>query len=154
MNQREIKFRVWDKFCEHMDYPGKKTGLVIGLDGRILSPIMDMKGVTIGQFYDYKDDFILMQFTGLKGKCSKEIYDGDIVEYKVKKHSKKAKYEVLWCEFGKWTLERLDSDGYASVGFVEWKKCKIIGSIYENQELLVEKKNEQMQDVQTENNKE
>ena len=61
---REIKFRAWDNKQNKM----RNDGFSIYYDGSI-------------QFADSIEskDFILMQYTGLKDKNGKEIYEGDIL---------------------------------------------------------------------------
>lgn len=135
------KFRVWDTYCEYMEYPSKKTelvaGLVLGLDGRVLSPLCNARGIS--QLFDYKDDFVVMQFIGRKDKNGKEIYKSDICKNGDREESAKAyNYrieEVVW-----------DNDNACWLGWnhnEDGMTCEVIGNIYENPELLKSKKNDQ-----------
>lgn len=68
-DMREIKFRAWDG--KEM----KESFLLHQSNGNI--PIIDVgiKVVSLEPQYDWK----IMQFTGLKDKNGKEIYEGDII---------------------------------------------------------------------------
>lgn len=91
-----------------------------------------------GSVWDIRqnDNFILMQFTGLKDKNGKEIYEGDFlkchrpnekltfiakVEYKDARFViQDLKQEDLYWDFNVWTVLAIE----------------IIGNIYENPELI------------------
>ncbi len=124
---REIKFRAWDKICRKMFYDGELDNgdiIVIHLDGKI----------EISDEETYKPkDFILMQYTGIKDKKGKEIYEGDILEFDAKEwgSDKTNKSAVEWDgENGEWSCMGV---------YREWSEwCQVIGNVFENPELIKE----------------
>lgn len=68
---RELKFRVWDKrFKQFIDDKNYESDEIIfaWTPFGILSP------------KDYQNDIEIQQFTGLKDKNNKDIYEGDIIK--------------------------------------------------------------------------
>lgn len=124
---REIKFRAWDKDEKEMKeiinigfYDSKSEPLVItGID-RISIP-----------------NYELMQYTGIKDKNGKEIYEGDIVEWKYLKTWHKN--EVRWVGGGFVVTTsgfKDDLNEPQDLLLVSILSCEVIGNIYENPELL------------------
>jgi len=117
---REIKFRAWDNKAKEWLEP--EHFAVMG-DGEVFS---------YGSFDDTgglmnPKETTLVQYTGLKDKNGKEIYEGDIVQWLDidYAHNELIEYKADMCAF---TL-----DG----SFINTKKeLTIIGNIYENPELL------------------
>ena len=67
---REIKFRVWDGKSMSSPINLRPTDIKIEKDGEY-SPIV---------WKENHQDLVLMQYTGLKDKTGKEIYEGDIMD--------------------------------------------------------------------------
>lgn len=72
----------------------------------------------------HQDHAVLMQFTGLKDKNRKEIYEGDILQ------TPEGVFPVEWMQY------YFALKGLADVGLLESSPLEIIGNIYENPELL------------------
>lgn len=104
---REIKFRAWDIEQKVMrDNP----------DPQII------QAVIFGN--DYNGRVKLIQYTGLKDKNGKEIYEGDILEY-----NKCSTYIVK-------TINRFESTKFGIEGYPRLDAYQIVGNIYENPELV------------------
>ena len=115
---KEIKFRVWDKTSKEMVNINR---IDIG-DGLCKPTIFG------DVFYDYWNDVELMQYTGIKDKNGKEIYEGDIVEYHYPSYDD---YFNLKVEYKRCAFFIGDFIIYNKRNFI-----RVIGNIYENPELL------------------
>ena len=120
---RKIKFRAYHKERKEMfeiasiDFEEKKAALSNG--------IIKLLNVDFKQFE-------MLQYTGLKDKNGKEIYEGDII---ICKYGPEITMEVKWIDEGFRTLGKYNVDNY--VGYVK-NSAEVIGNIYENKNLLEE----------------
>ena len=83
----------------------------------------------------YPDEIELMQSTGLKDKNGKEIFEGDVVDYKgrkaiIKWHGSYASFIYRFVD----ELNKRSAEWYPL--YLAYLKCEVIGNIYENPELL------------------
>jgi len=131
---REITFRAWDKKRQRILGPWSLIDISYKSDGGIID-IKDWDDLV------HADDLIWMQFTGLKDKNGKEIYEGDIVYHEMAAEDDMAKgygikAEVMWDSenAGFMAMDDELGDNILSCYDVE-----VIGNIYENPELLEEK---------------
>lgn len=138
---REIKFRYWlieeKKMTTNEDYftCDPEAGILQFAD----------QGWHINNDKKNVREFICMQFTGLKDKNSKEIYEGDIVK---NEDARGGESEVVFengcfCLKSPWMKEQSHLQLRYYTQFYELKGARIdcmplevIGNIYENQDLL------------------
>lgn len=115
---RKIKFRAWDEKHKHM--------FIVKEFGR-----SENNTWCTSKLNGYKHwNAPMMQYTGLKDKNGKEIYEGDII-----RDNDSFLWEVYW----------EDGSFYAKGGEYELSEhliefipdwCEVIGNIFENSELL------------------
>ena len=105
---REIKFRVWHR--------GNMINLV--------PPSFD------GQDLVSEEDWIVMQFTGLKDKNGVEIYENDVIQ-----DDYGYNYKVEFIEGRFMPLVQV-KEGYNCIDRYDERNFEVIGNIYENPELL------------------
>jgi uncharacterized phage protein (TIGR01671 family) len=112
---RDLKFRAWDKRNNRFVY----FQLFEGINSH--TPEIYSKGKYLND--DFKE---WQQFTGLKDKNGKEIYEGGIVRFFNEPETTR---EVSWSNAIGFTL------GTGSIGLYAGE-LEVIGNIYENPELL------------------
>lgn len=125
-NMREIKFRVWDKEEKTMFPPATLEEIVDNIDMGLPVSIDGWRcdGDNLGD----RDRFVWLQYTGLKDKNGKEIYDGDVIETGGARGGIVGK--VVYIEEG-FSIE-------CELGYEDfyWDTLEVIGNIYENPELI------------------
>jgi uncharacterized phage protein (TIGR01671 family) len=142
--KREIKFRAWCKTHSMMVEVGAcffETGSVKGIFG---------KG---SEIFMAKPNVILVQFTGLKDRKEKEIYEGDIVQsyydkvdkiptkptdFPMGKRGRPFAVEIEAFGDSVTIKGRIKNECSSLISYLVSlpTNCEVIGNIYENPELL------------------
>ena len=106
--QREIKFRAFD-------------------DGKMIYQNQTIMTDNIGKlwyfFKNIRKDVIVMEFTGIKDKTGKEIYEGDIL--------KLANNETIKVIFKHGMFSGIRTNETNSISTFYWIYSEVIGNIYE-----------------------
>jgi uncharacterized phage protein (TIGR01671 family) len=121
---REIKFRAWDSKNKLMLNPDENN------DNNLCVPCCDYN-------YDYAE---YLQYTGLKDCDGIEIYEGDIIKFFYNENKVYKKIIKFECGMFITTFDGISGNSlYSTCTRVNHPKMYIIGNIYENPELLLEK---------------
>jgi uncharacterized phage protein (TIGR01671 family) len=132
---REIKFRAWHKDERRWI---NLNGFDIFFNGCILEGMVDLI-YEQGNLKPYPLKVCeLVQYTGLKDKNGKEIYEGYIVEHQIGEgHEWSGYHEVIFYD-GAFLLKGGNPRGMRYGEIFNWypSNVKVIGNIYENPELL------------------
>ena len=125
---REIKFRAWDKEQAKIK-----------------------KDFRFDEFNDVNDyfadnDFVFMQYTGLKDKDGKEIYEGDIVKFCPQSprseelpNPRYGEMGEVFFDIGSFAVRPIDKKREGLEFFLnELGEWVVVGNIYESKELLDE----------------
>ena len=133
---REIKFRAWDN-RENRWMTADEI-----MERVLVNPSWDGKQFQIdeksanGLARDIGYSFELMQFTGLKDKNGKEIYEGDVVTWRIMGISRTAPIYYDEDQASFWMGN--DVTGQGGLILNDWMRgeYEVIGNIYENPDLL------------------
>ena len=113
---REIKFRAWHPKNGMLDY-----------EHCALAPLGSIGGETSNK------DVIWMQYTGLKDKNGREIYEGDLVR---RQDNPNDLGKIYWSDYDSRFSVNPSWCGEPEGGWGPSNSIEVIGNVYENPELL------------------
>lgn len=132
---RVVKFRAWDKEIEKI-YPVLKIDFV--------EEWVSMYSKITGRHYNWLNNLVLMQYTGLEDKNGEEIYESYIVKFDPQSPCGDEFYnprdgeigEVIF-DFGSLVVRPIDKKRESlRFSLSELGDWVVVGNIYENPELL------------------
>lgn len=135
---REIKFRIWDIKNKELLQWDDIWYSVAKVPDELVGGVPWIPFISLA--FKAEDKYVVQQFTGLKDKNGKEIYDGDILKAKndewpwkedcgwVCYYDSDAQYRIAW------DLAGLSCEDNGS--FAECYDIEVVGNIYEHTELL------------------
>ena len=138
MNNRIIKFRIWDKLAKKFITPESlfQGHYALSLNGRFCN-FQDGSG---------GDEYEVMEFTGLIDKAKIPIYEGDIVKFTCREYEHQFLNYTgeVWYDNDSccWMFQKCKGDDGLDYGFsipgdsIIVDSIEIIGNICENKALL------------------
>jgi hypothetical protein len=123
MTPREFKFRVWEFPRPAEEFEGAMT-------------YIDLREPYDAKFFAYcfrpehKDVYAILQFTGLKDRDQREIYEGDILDYLDRRGV------IRWDDSGQWGADWNDPAWNWRIAGFNSHDLIVIGNIHETPELL------------------
>lgn len=121
----KYKFRVWDSEVKCWMSPDL---WLIDFEGNLICT-----DDSDGEGFIYGDELVIQQFTGLKDKNGKDIYEGDIVKGIGDTRISTGIFEIGFGPFGIKFKRYLKSGHVVNCSVLEFE---VIGNIFENPELL------------------
>jgi uncharacterized phage protein (TIGR01671 family) len=137
IRMREFKFRVWDKSAKRLVHSFEPSDEDQGK--REYIPWVFGIGFS---HWDKADISSIMQYSGLKDRKGKEIYEGDIcfLDGSIKGDYKRDNSTVL-IKFDEGAFEMFSIDGLKYVAYLSQEclnnRIEVIGNMYENPELFI-----------------
>lgn len=132
---RPIRFRAWNKNAGQMRYDAQNDVVNITDKPELMEAVGGYSHTTFFAIAPHDPNMVFMQFTGLKDRTGKEIYEGDIV---LAKNFTPHPLIVKWQD-GAFMLvgKHYTGDGISAFSFGTPDVAKqVIGNIYEHKHLL------------------
>ncbi len=135
---REIKFRVWSKIKQRWV---ENMLLLACIDGLPFSHIVEVDEESNIRHHVYNAsglELIVQQYTGLKDKNGKEVYEGDFIKYEHPSDEQVKLRNTSNIVLVRWTEEHHDHHP----GFItndlwgQYGDFEVIGNTFENPELI------------------
>lgn len=132
---REIKFRAWDNKAKSwlLGYDTMKEGFSLFGECVLMGEWQGILNTFLFSRNGYTpDDLKVMQYTGLKDKNGREIYEGDVIKWPTEEFAN----EVIFLN-GSWCASAGERTLFPMLTYhFEWSESEVIGNIYQNPDLL------------------
>lgn len=129
LSQREIKFRLYDKLKKEIVFDDFHVFGEVTLFNAIGAYAYETKGEKSS--LERYNDFEIMQYTGLKDKNGKDIYEGDVLKY-INPYSSDDN-DLFFVSFFEGAF--VSDDNKEKLSEVN-EVSEIVGNVFENPELL------------------